>query len=124
MFFERTEVKQKWLGILNDFAFKSGVNKKALKTNTTLNKRREEVAKNIEEINALGFVEKFVEVMRLRKKLAKVSTDIIAKSWSSSWSFMWGNELYNRSVLYSNLLFEDIIVRVHTPRLILAYPLF
>ena len=28
MFFEKTEVKQKWQSILNDFAFKSGANKK------------------------------------------------------------------------------------------------
>ena len=37
MFFENTEVKQKWQSIINDFAFKSGANKKAMKINATLN---------------------------------------------------------------------------------------
>ena len=108
MFFEKTEVKQKWQGILNEFAFKSGANKKAIKINTTLNKRREEELKHYNDSFALGFVEKFVEVMRLRKKLAKVHSEIQAKNWSNSWSFMWGNELYNRSVLYVNPLFEKV----------------
>ena len=67
MFFEKTEVKQKWQGILNDFAFKSGANKKAMKINTTLNKRREEEIKHDDDSFSLDFVEKFVEVMRLRK---------------------------------------------------------
>ena len=49
-----------------------------------------------------------MEVMRLRKKLAKVHSEIQAKNWSNSWSFMWGNELYNRSVLYVNPLFEKV----------------
>ena len=31
MFFERTEVKQKFESITNEFAFKSGANKKAMK---------------------------------------------------------------------------------------------
>ena len=78
MFFEKTEVKQKWQGILNEFAFKSGANKKAIKINTTLNKRREEELKHYNDSFALGFVEKFVEVMRLRKKLAKVHSEIQA----------------------------------------------
>ena len=46
MFFEKTEVKQKWQSIINDFAFKSGTNKKAMKINTTLNKRREVESKH------------------------------------------------------------------------------
>ena len=49
LFFEKTEVKQKWQGILNDFAFKSGANKKAMKINTTLNKRREVESKRYDD---------------------------------------------------------------------------
>ena len=105
---KKTEVKQKWQGLLNEYAFKSGANKKAIKINTTLNKRTEEELKHYNDSFALGFVEKFVEVMRLRKKLAKVHSEIQAKNWSNSWSFMWGNELYNRSVLYVNPLFEKV----------------
>ena len=41
MFFENTEVKQRWQSVLNDFAFKSGANKRTFKTATTLNKKRE-----------------------------------------------------------------------------------
>ena len=48
-----------------------GANKKALKINTTLNKRREEEVKSYDDTCSLGFVEKFVEVMRLRGKTCK-----------------------------------------------------
>ena len=34
--------------------------------------------------NALGFVEKFVEALRLHKKLAKTSAEIMGKDWFSS----------------------------------------
>ena len=65
MFFENAEVKQKWQSILNDFAFLSGANKKAFKITITLNKRREgeELLPSDVDIS-MGFVEKFVEVMR------------------------------------------------------------
>ena len=42
MFFERQDVKQKFVGILQDFAFKSGANKKVLKLCTTHNKKTDE----------------------------------------------------------------------------------
>ena len=48
----------------HDFALKSGVNKKALKVNTTLNQRKEEEFKSCDDENTLGFDEKFAEVMR------------------------------------------------------------
>jgi len=69
-FFERTEVKQKLQSVINEFAFKSGANKKAMKVNTTLNKQREIEGKLYDDLFSLGFVEKFVEVMRLRKKIS------------------------------------------------------
>ena len=86
--------------------------KKATKVNTTLNKRREIEGKLYDDSFSLGFVEKFVEVMRLRKKLSKVNSEIEAKSWSNSWTLLWGNELYNRSVLYVNPLFENLFKSV------------
>ena len=52
-----------------DFAFKSGANKKALKINTTLNKRRENEPLSYAAEFSMGFVEKFVEIMRFRKNL-------------------------------------------------------
>ena len=42
MFFERQDVKQKFVGILQDFAFKSGANKKVVKLCTTHNKKTDE----------------------------------------------------------------------------------
>ena len=57
---------------------------------------------------SMGFVEKFCEVMRLRKTLSKISAEIKAHNWSTSWCFIWGNELYNRSVSYVNPLFEKL----------------
>ena len=79
MFFENAEVKQKWQSILNDFAFKSGANKKAFKITTALNKKREgeELLHSDADIS-MGFVKKFVEVMRLRKKISKISAEIKA----------------------------------------------
>ena len=76
MCFERTEVKQRLHSIINEFAFKSGANKKAMKVNTTLNKRREVEGKLYDDLFSLGFMEKFVEVMRLWKKLSKVNSEL------------------------------------------------
>ena len=41
-----------------------------------------------------------------------MNSEIEAKSWSNSWTFLWGNELYNRSVLYVNPLFEKLFKSV------------
>ena len=108
MFLKNAEVKQKWQSILNDYAFKSGANKKAFKITTTLNKRREgdELLPSDADIS-MGCVEKFVEVMRLQKKLSKISAEIKANNWSTAWSLLWGNELYNRSVVYVNSFSKD-----------------
>ena len=67
MFFEWAEVKQKWQGILQDFAFKTGHNKKAPKIAPVINKKREVLTTLGDENSALGFVENFVEVMRPRE---------------------------------------------------------
>ena len=83
MFFERTEVKQKLNMILQDFAFKSGTNKKVLKLCTTLNKKAKEDTTAIASSSVeLGFVDKFVEVFRLRTRLNKISADVTEKKWS------------------------------------------
>ena len=34
------------------------------------------------------FVDKFIEILRLRNKLTKISAEISEKKWSQSWSFM------------------------------------
>ena len=73
MFFERTDVKQKRQGILQNFAFKTGHNKKAPKIVTTINNKRDMVTALGDENSALGFV----EVMRLRKKLARVKSEVL-----------------------------------------------
>jgi hypothetical protein len=53
---------------LNDFTFKSSTNKKAFKITTTLNKKREGEEMPTSDANIfMDFVEKFVEVMILRK---------------------------------------------------------
>ena len=57
----------------------------------------------------LGFVDKFVEVFRLRTRLNKISADVAEKKWSKQWSFMWGHELYNKTVFYDNPMFEDLL---------------
>ena len=88
MFFENTEVKQRWQSILNDFAFKSGANKRAFKMTTTLNKKREVDVSSSDSNIFMGFIEKFVEVIRLRMKISKISGEIKTKDWSTAWSFI------------------------------------
>ena len=116
MFFERSEVKQTFNLVLQDFAFKSGANKKVLKLCTTLNKK---IQKEIISDNSsfeMGFVDQFVEVFRLRGKLNKISAEITEKNWSQQWSFMWGYELYNKTVLYANPMFEKLLKPVMEER--------
>ena len=108
MFFENTEVKQRWQSVLNDFAFKSGANKRTFKMMTTLNKKREVEVSSSDANISMGFVEKFVEVVRLRMKISKISGEIKTKDWSTAWSFIWGNEMFNRSVVFVNPLFQKL----------------
>ena len=78
MFLENTEVKQRWQSVLNDFALKSGTNKKAFKFATTLNKKREVEKVSFPDADvSMGFVGKFCEVMRLQKKNSKISAEIL-----------------------------------------------
>ena len=102
--------------MLQDFAFKSGANKKVLKLCTTLNKK---IQKEIISDNSsfkMGFVDKFVEVFRLRTKLNKISAEMTEKGWSKHWSFMWGYELYNKTVLYAIPMFEKLLKPVMEER--------
>ena len=64
----------------------------------------------------MGFVDKFVEVFRLRNKLNKIFAEITEKNWSLQWSFMWGYELYNKTVLYANPMFEKLVKPVMEER--------
>ena len=112
MFFERQDVKQKLMMVLQEFAYKSGANKKVLKLCTTHNKKKDEDIKLCDSSFEMGFVDKFVEIFRLRNKLNKISAEVSEKKWSQHWSFMWGHELYNKTVLYANPLFEKLLIPV------------
>ena len=62
MFFVRQDAKQKLMTVLQDFAYKSGVNKKVLKVCTTHNKKKAEDIKLCDSSFDMGFVDKFVEI--------------------------------------------------------------
>ena len=68
----------------------------------TINRMKEEEMKCRDSSIEMGFEDKFVEIFRLRNKLTKISAEISEKKWSQSWYFMWGNELYYKTVLYAN----------------------
>ena len=74
--------------------------------NTT--NKREVVTKLGDENSAFGFGENFAEVMRLRKKPAKIKSEVTEKQWSFSWLPLWGNELYNKTVMNVNPKFEKL----------------
>ena len=46
--------------------------------------------------------------MRLRKKLTKIKLEVLEKQCSISWSLIWGNVLYNKTVMYVNPYFESL----------------
>ena len=116
MFFEKEEVKRDFNMILQDFTFKSGANKKVLKLCTTINKRIQNIKSADTSSLELGFVDKFVEVFRLRNKLERISADVMQDKWSQQWQFMWGYELYNRTVLYANPMFEKLFLPIMEER--------
>ena len=99
--------------VLQEFAFKSGA-KKVLKLCTTINRRKKEKEemKFGDSSIEMGFVDKFVKIFRLRNKLNKLSAEISEKKCSQNWSFMWGYELYNKTALYANPLFENMSIPV------------
>ena len=98
--------------VLQEFAYKSGANKKFLKLCTPHNKKKVE-DKILWFVFPNGFCRlKFVEINRLRNKLNKISAEISEKKWSQHWYFMWGLELYNKTVLYANPLFEKLLIPV------------
>ena len=76
MFFERQEVKQKLMVVLQEFVYKSGANKKCLKLCTTHNKKVNEDTKLSDSSFDMGFVDKCVEIIRLRNKLNKISAEM------------------------------------------------
>ena len=116
MFFEKEEVKRDFNLILQDFTFKSGANKKVPKLCTTINKRIQNIKSTDTSSLELGFVDKFVEVFRLRNKLERISADVMQDKWSQQWQFMWGYELYNRTVLYANPMFEKLFLPIMEER--------
>ena len=60
----------------------------------------------------LGFVDKFISIFSLRKKLAKARSEISAKKWCTACPHVWGNELYNTSVTVSNPFFEKLFLPI------------
>ena len=80
-----------------------------MKLCTTLNKKAKAETTAIATSSVeLGFVDKFVEVFRLRTRLNKISADVAENKWIKQWSFMWGHELYNKTVLHANPMFEEL----------------
>ena len=69
-----------------------------------------------DESISMGFVEQFVEVFKLRSKLTTISAEISEKKWSPSWPSMWGNKLYNKTVVHVNPTFEKLLKPVTEER--------
>ena len=69
IFFERTELQQKWQGIRKKIAFNTGHNKKAPEIGLIINNKQE-------VLTTLGDE-------KLRKKLTKIKSEILKKQWSS-----------------------------------------
>ena len=111
-FFEKAEVKKALLSLVKQFAFKKqSESKKTARLHTVLSRKLVDNLIIEEETSetGLGFVDKFVSLFVLRKKLDKVRNEISAKYWCSAYPHVWGNELYNRSVSISNPFFEKIV---------------
>ena len=87
-----------------------------LKLCTTLNKHIQKETISDSSSFEMGFEDKFIEVFRLRNKLNKISAEITEKKWSQRCSFMWGYELYNKTVLYANPMFEKLLIPVMEER--------
>ena len=64
----------------------------------------------------MGLVEKLVEVIRLRNKVARIKAEFGQTKWSYSWSRVLGNELYTKPVLYENPLFNKLFKPVPEER--------
>ena len=82
----------------------------------TLNKRIQKETISDNSSFEMGFVDKFVEIFRLRDKLNIISAEMTETKWSQQWSFMWGYELYNKTVLYANPMFEKLLIPVMEER--------
>ena len=115
MFFEKPEVKKALYNAVKKFAFKNqSDSKKTQRLHTVLSKKENDRLIIDEETSetGLGFVDKFVSIFNIRKKLEKARSEIKAKNWCNSYPHIWGNELYNRSVSISNPFFEKLFLPV------------
>ena len=103
--------------MVKQFAFKNqSESKKTARLHTVLSRKDNDCLIIEEETSetGLGFVDKFVSLFILRKKLEKVRNEIKAKNWCTAYPHVWGNELYNRSVSISNPFFEKLFLPVMT----------
>ena len=110
LFFEKPEIKKQLYSLVRTFAYKDfSASKKTTKLHTVLSKKTNDVLNIVEESTetGLGFVDKFAALFTLRQKLETVSSDMLAKGWSSAYPHVWGNELYNRSVHTQNPFLES-----------------
>ena len=98
MLFEKPEVKKALHALVKQFAFKNqSDSKKTVRLHTVLSKKENDMLMIVDETSeaGLGFVDKFVSMFILRKKLAKVRSEIATKKWCTAYPHVWGNELYN-----------------------------
>ena len=115
MFFEKPEVKKALYNAVKKFAFKNqSDSKKTQRLHTVLSKKENDRLIIDEETSetGLGFVDKFVSIFNIWKKMEKARSEIKAKNWCNSYPHIWGNELYNRSVSISNPFFEKLFLPV------------
>ena len=99
--------------MVRNFAFKKfAESKTVIKPHTVLSKKFNDKLVVEEEKSefGLGFVDKFVALFPLRRKLDTVRSVTGAKKWSSSYPHVQGNELYNRAVNIQNPFFEKLFL--------------
>ena len=92
MFFEKPEVKKALHSLVKQFAFKNqSESKKTVRLHTVLSKKKNDTLIIDEETSevGLGFVDKFVSIFILRKKLEKVRSEITAKKWCTAYPHVW-----------------------------------
>ena len=83
MLFEKPEVKKALHTLVKQFAFKNQLeSKKKVRLHAVLSKKEYDMLIIEDETSeaGLGFVDKFVSIFSLRKKLAKVRSEIATKN--------------------------------------------
>ena len=81
MFFERHGVKQKLNTALQEFAFKSGTNKKVLKLCTVINRKKEEGFKLGDSPADMGFVQNQGLLFMVKSLKAQINAFLISMNY-------------------------------------------